>query len=170
MSDDTNEDGGGPDELQEQPEQGLTAADQAAMKEAFDMFTGVMLSQTLGVLQVFAPHLQPDVAMQLAQSCVSEQVGPITTEIIPSLIVSDAVAKYPTLIVRIGRQGAEIKVDVKAAKRLDRVNDPGAAAQTGLLLALLLSPAARAVLKAFGWHYHFMASPENLAGGIILQS
>lgn len=130
----------------------------------------VMLSQTLGALAAFAPHLTPDQMLDLAKSTVDEQLGPISGEIMPSMLFPDAITKHPTIILRLGRGKEDIKVDVKAAKRLERVSDPGAAAQAGLLLALLTSPSARAVLKAFGWQYQFMQTAEQVGGSIILHS
>lgn len=152
------------------PEAGLGDVTDAELQATLQMHADAMLSQTVGMLGMLAPHIDEQTAMELAMACVQDQLGPVSQQILPSFITQEAVASHPTIILRVKRAGEELTVDVKANKRFERISDPGAAVHAALVLAFLTSPAARAVLKAFGWEFRFLASPEHVGGSIILQS
>lgn len=140
------------------------------MRALIEQRMAITASQVMGILQLLAPHVPADVALQIAQGTAQEQFGPIMQEILPTLADPDAVAKHPTLIVRVGKPGEDLAAVVKSPKRLERVSDCGVAAQSAMVLALVLCPEARAILRAFGFTYAFMQSAEAPGGQIILSS
>jgi hypothetical protein len=137
---------------------------QAAM--AFQAITG----EVFGILQALAPHLSDEEALALAQSVAREQLDfQQIPAVLRSMIPAEAVANKPTLHLYVS-DSKGVKVEMKAPKRLEHVNDPFVAAQHAVLLAFILAPGARAVLKAFGFRYHLAQSQTPAGGRVILQS
>lgn len=127
------------------------------------------VADAMGALTLFAPHLQPQEALSLAQHVAGEQLSTTgVPSIVESMVDPDAVAKHPTIVLKITDDKNGIVM--KAPKRLERVNDLSGAAQSAVLLAFMLSPSARAVLRAFGFKYQFAASREPATGQIVLSS
>lgn len=123
------------------------------------------------VLAHLAPHLPDDAAIELAMNCAAEQMGAIPMGVMPTIFDETMRAKFPTFFASIKKQGDEDRAAVvKAAKSLEKVIDPGHAIQTAMIFALLLTPAARALLRAYGFEVTFGQSPEAPAGQIILSS
>lgn len=123
------------------------------------------------VLAYLAPHIPDEAAIELAMNCAAEQMGSIPIHIMPTIFDETERAKYPTFFASIKKQGDEnVAAVVKAPKSLEKVIDPGHAIQSAMIFALLLTPAARALLRAYGFEITFGQSPEAPAGQIILSS
>lgn len=126
--------------------------------------------EVLSVLSAFAPHLSEQEAKQLAQRVAAEQMDQKAIPlIIRSMIDRDAASKHPTLHLFV-QDAKGLKVDMKAPKRLEEIKDLTTAAQSAVLLAFLLAPGARAVLRAFGFHYTLAQSQTPAGGRVILSS
>jgi len=129
-----------------------------------------IVSEVVGALHVFAPHVPHEAAIRLGETMAREQMdGDKLPQVTHSIADPDQVAKYPTLYLWIadGKNGV---VMMKGPKRLERVHDLQAVAHSAVILAFILSPAARAVLRAFGFTYTFVASSDPPGGKIILNS
>lgn len=95
----------------------------------------------------------------LAEQAVGEQLQ-IATQIIPTLR-GDAVEKYPTIGVQVwdpkGKKGM-----IKAPKRIGPATELGDAIHFAMVSALLTTPGPRTILRAYGFNYSFVQSPEKL--------
>lgn len=129
-----------------------------------------LVGEVLGALAVFAPHVPQDAAMRLGEMIAREQMdGDKLPTVIQSMVDPDLVAKHPTLFLNI-TDGKKQRVSMRGPKRLEHTHDLSAVAHSVVILAFILSPAARAVLRAFGFNYTFAASSDPPAGKIILNS
>lgn len=135
---------------------------QQMLQEQFSALVG----EVFGILSAFAPHLDEQQAMKFAQSAAKEQMDQTQIPaIIRSMINESDVRTHPTLHLYVGDDKS--KVEMKGPKRLEQVRDLHTAAQSAVLLAFLLSPGARAVLRAFGFRYH-LAQSKTPAGGLVI--
>lgn len=147
------------------PDSELTPEQQAAFE------AGMQAIQHIAQFIVpFGPAMTPEELERLAVGALDEQTR-IMQEIFPTLIHGHPnVLTHPTLQVMIrGPNGVEGVVP--APKRLENVEDPQPAIQWAFMLALLLSPSVRAVLKASGFTYHFMQTTQDVSRptGIIVK-
>lgn len=127
----------------------------------------VLAHEIAGITKLFAPHLTDDDIWKLAQSVAKEQLDqkqglPL---VLNGMTDPTAVQVYPTLHLYFTFQGK--RVEMQAPKRLDGIADPIAAGQSAVMLAFLLAPGARAVLRAYGFQYHFAQSKKPVSGKII---
>jgi hypothetical protein len=127
--------------------------------------------QTSAILEQLAPHLNDELRAELGGIVAQEQFGPIDQQILPTLFGPMA-ESHPTLVCLISeakKKGDEARqVQLRAPKSLNDVADPQTAAQSAVLIALLLCPPARALLKAFGFSYQFAQSDAAAEGKIIM--
>lgn len=135
----------------------------------FQHRVNIMFAEILAALQVWAPQLTQDEAMEVAQRMVKEQLEGIP-QILQGTVVPDQVAKYPTLQITIVNRVSKVAVNMQASKRFEHIADPQAAALSACMFALLKSPEARALLRAFGFDYTFAQTPQPAAGKIIIPS
>lgn len=123
------------------------------------------------VLAYLAPHVPDEAAIQLAMNCAAEQMGSIPMHVMPTIFDEEQRKQFPTFLATIKKQGDDnVAAVVKAPKSLEKVVDPGHAIQSAMIFALLLTPAARALLRAYGFEITFAQSAEAPAGQIILSS
>lgn len=122
-------------------------------------------------LAYLAPHVPDDAAIELAMQCAAEQMGAIPMQVLPTIFDEKTRAQYPTFFAAVKKAGEEDPAAVvKAAKSLEKVTDPGHALQTVMVFALLHTPAARALLRAYGFEITFGQTSEAPAGQIVLSS
>jgi hypothetical protein len=139
------------------------------MMEILQQQYAVISAEVFGVLKVLAPHLSDDEAAAIAQHVTHEQLDQKQIPmIVRSMINPDDVAKHPTMHLYV--HDAKFKIEMKAPKRLENIKDPRAAAQSAVMLAFLLAPGARAVLRAFGFKYNLAQSQTPAGGRVILSS
>lgn len=117
-------------------------------------------------LHAFAPHLTEESAAQLSAVIAKQQIHDVP-EIFAGMLQTDMVAKYPTLLMTVTDRHKNTVV-MESPKRFERITDVSVAAQTAVMYAILHSPEARAILKAFGFDYAFAQSAKNPRGSIIL--
>jgi hypothetical protein len=117
-------------------------------------------------LRFFAPHLSEESGRNLASVIARQQMAEIP-KIFAGMLDTDQIAKYPSLQMTVTDQKGN-HVVMECPKRFERITDLGVAAQTAVLYAILHSPEARAILKAFGFSYTFAQTARNPRGSIIL--
>jgi len=142
-----------------------------SQNEIIEQMAHVVFSEVFSLLELMGPPLDREVAMQLAQQAAREQVLTIPQQILPTLM-GEARDEYPTFAVSICKESSRKSKDarvarVKAPKNLSLVSDEGVALQSAAILALMLTPAARALLRAQGFHIEFSQSKEAPQGSII---
>lgn len=139
-----------------------------------EMIVEALIGETAPVIASLAEHLTEPEVMELANIVVQEQLGAVGQEILPTVLAEGHPKRltHPTLVMRVhnGQPGDEssIPIDVKAPKSLKGVTDPGVALQSVAMIALLLNPALRGVLKAWGFSYAFAQTTEAPRGSIIV--
>lgn len=129
------------------------------------------VQETYVALQQFA-SLDDQQAIALANSTAAEQFE-ILSKIIPTLMVgSEFVASHPTISILVRNTETNVQGVFEARKSAAGTTDPGLALHSALVFALLVSPHARAVLKANGFDYKFMQTTKNIEepGKILIDS
>ena len=95
-----------------------------------------------------------------AHAAVQEQFQ-IMEKVIPTMVDSDSIRNYPTLILAIkGPTG--VQGQVAASKSMAGQDDPGQALYSAFMLALLSTPIARALLRINGFEFTFSQAKQPI--------
>lgn len=120
-----------------------------------------VLGQLAGMIAPFCPNLDEAALLQLAAEGLAEQQE-IHEKVMPTFMAgTEAVTRYPTIRVSVQAPNG-VSGTVAGPKRLEGVDDPQPAITQALLVALMLTPSVRAVLKAWGFKYSFEQSMQDL--------
>lgn len=123
------------------------SAEEAAMQQQ-------MVAHLAGMISPFCPNMDEPALMRLAAEGLAEQAQ-IHEQIMPTLMPDNPFLKsHPALRLSVkgpsGKEGSVI-----GPKRLEDVDDPQPALTQALLVAILLTPSTRMVLKAWGFQIGF---------------
>jgi len=137
-------------------------------KELMRQLEASTTQQVAELLVMMAPHLDDELIYDLASKTAHEQVYTIPREVLPTLFSPEAREEYPTFFVVVQQaadKGKKTKKHpvamVRAAKDLSKVSESGPALTSVSILALVLTPASRALLRAYGYHIEFGQSKEE---------
>lgn len=157
---------GGPVDTTDQPSDVVPPiTDAQFMEQLLQAQFQAIVGEVLGILGAFAPHLSEQQAMQFAQGAAKEQMDQSQIPMIIRSMIDGSSQTHPTIHLYVGDDKG--KVEMKAPKRLEQVRDLQTVAQSIVLLAFVLSPGARAVLRAFGFRYT-LAQSKTPAGGLVI--
>lgn len=160
----------GPNDITDQPENVAPPLTPEQIQQLLQAQFNAIVGEVMGLLQAFAPHLSEADAMKHAQISAHEQMQQDKFPLIlRGMIEADSVAKYPSLHLLV-IDSKNNKIEMRTPKRFEHIKDLGVAAQASVMLAFLISPGARAVLRAFGFRYQLMQSQTPAGGRVILSS
>lgn len=166
MSDDDASANGNGSEAPQAAEEGIPLMPQEMQRMLLESTT----AQVMEILGYLADHVDENAAMLIGEHVAKEQLGPIAQNILPTIFSAEGRQEYPTYFVSIKRAEDDTAAVAKAPKSLREVHDPGHALQNVMILALMMSPGCRALLKAYGFECVFGQSKEAGVGKIILSS
>jgi hypothetical protein len=137
------------------PSAAAPSAEEAAMQQQME-------SHLAGMIAPFCPNMDEQAVLRLAAEGLAEQTQ-IHEQIMPTLMAgNDFLKSHPALRLAVkgpnGKEGAVI-----GPKRLEDVDDAQPAVTQAMLVALLLTPSARMVLKAWGFQIGFEQVAQDVS-------
>jgi hypothetical protein len=135
----------------------------------------IMQAEIGGMLQglavSFADHFPQERLGEVVEAMIAEQkiVG---EQIMPSLIDPARYEKGRIFLIEIKRRGEpdNTAFTMSMPKRLEGIENPHEALAQALMLAFLLSPAVRGLLRLWGWDYLFKEPKHGSTPGTSLKS
>ena len=116
-----------------------------------------MANQLAGLAVAFAPAFPQESLGEVVEIMLNEQMV-IAQQIMPSLTDPEVLKQRRRFMIEIRRRnpGPDDKSEhLMVLKRLEDCATPSDALAQALMLAFLLSPAVRALLRMYGWDYLF---------------
>jgi len=125
-----------------------------------DQMAMQMIQHLAGLIAPFCPNTDEQALLELGKMGIAEQ-SQIHEQIMPTLMVEhEQSEKYPGMRIVVqgpnGREGA-----ILAPKRLENVDDAQPGIAQAMMVAFLLTPSVRMVLKAWGFRYRIEQVAED---------
>lgn len=120
-----------------------------------------LVEQLVAIVRPFAPNIALEQYPAIAAYELQVQTELINPAILPAM--SSGGGLHPCMHLRVTDQTTGKSIAVPVYKRIDGLRDPDQAVRHAMLLAFLLSPAARALLRMHLYSYDFFEAddPKN---------